>query len=379
MAASLIEMFAKEVYRLVRYPQQRRKFAREFRIRKQQDVQLRDHHQADTTKLIVFLVPGADWYTGNETISGGVISIFSLAEEVRKLEAVHSATVIVCTTPGEYLLLRYEKFPNDSTVYRFSQLPHFFSNLKSVTFHVPEYMVDQFQSSLTGDQKKWIGTIPEVHINVMNQNIALMPPPESVNKLASLAKRVTITTAHTKYCNEFYRQHFGVPLHKLSVWISPEDYDRKPFKEKQNIIMVSPDPHPQRERVLAELAAMPGIAIRVVQNMSYQAYKHHMAEAKWSLTFGEGLDGYFIEGVFSGAVGFAVYNEEFFTDDFKSIPGICSSYDGLLDCIRKLVTADEAAFNETQQQQFAICARYYSRQVYRDNIISFLNAEYTYE
>ena len=60
------------------------------------------------------------------------------------------------------------------------------------------------------------------------------------------------------------------------------------------------------------------------------SFKKVISEAKWALTLGEGLDGYFIEPIFSGAIGFSVYNSRFFTEDFESLETVYSDYDELI-------------------------------------------------
>jgi len=66
-----------------------------------------------------------------------------------------------------------------------------------------------------------------------------------------------------------------------------------------------------KEAVLGELKQVAGLSVQIIRNLTYDQYKSLVSRAKWALTFGEGLDGYFIEPVFSGAIAFAVYNEQF--------------------------------------------------------------------
>jgi len=64
----------------------------------------------------------------------------------------------------------------------------------------------------------------------------------------------------------------------------------------------------------------------VIKNLSYKEYKRTIGRAKWAVTFGEGLDGYFVETIFSGGISFAVYNDHFFPDEFKQLPTVFESY-----------------------------------------------------
>jgi hypothetical protein len=352
----------------------------ETRIRFRQDKAIRQF-DPKTTRLIVFLVPGADKNTGAERISGGVISITSLCEESAQLGEIHQAAVIMCTLPNEYPLFRHRQFANKTDVFRFAQLRRYFTGLKEVLFHIPELGCSYFLEYLSAKDRQWIKGLEKVHINIMNQNVLMMPPVEEIGKLKQLAQTLTITTAHQRYCNPHYRELYGIPLHKFSVWISPEKYYFSKYGEKENLMVISPDRHPIKQQVLDRLAAIPGLQLQIIKDLTYEQYKSTISRAKWSLTFGEGLDGYIIEPVFSGAIGFAVYNEAFFTPDFASLPAIYPSYDDLLDNIEKdIASFDKAtAYATRQQAQFDLCAKYYSFSEYKDNILRFYKKEYTFK
>lgn len=136
-----------------------------------------------------------------------------------------------------------------------------------------------------------------------------------------------------------------------------------------------------KDSVLEKLAAIPGLHVQIIRNLTYEQYKSTIARAKWALTFGEGLDGYIIEPIFSGAVAFAVYNEEFFTPDFKELPTVYRSYDHLLETIVNDIERldDEHLYKDYQQVQFDLCAKYYSAEQYRKNIRSFYENNYTFK
>ena len=370
----------KTTYRLVRYRNEWHKFFREFGIRKKQNQLLKEHYRADQEKLIVFIVLGSDWATGMDKIAGGTISIVSLCEETAAIVDIHGAQTIMCTLNGEHLMLKHRMFNNETRVFRFEQLADFFSGTTSVLFHVPEFLSAGFMQSLNLKDKKWLEKMKEVHVNIMNQNIRLMPETAEVDKLKQRVNKLTITTAHQKYCTSYYRDHYGVPLHQFSVWISPEQYQYKQWRDKKNLVVVSPDQHPLKETIIRQLQSMGTLEVQVIQNLTYTEYKNLIADAKWSLTFGEGLDGYFIEPVFSGAVSFAVYNEDFFTKDFEQLETVYASASKLQSQISIAIKAldHEHVFSAYQQQQFDLCARYYSMEQYRKNIAAFYKNEFTF-
>ena len=117
-------------------------------------------------------------------------------------------------------------------------------------------MVERFGSSLSRAEREWWYAIPDRSINVLNQNIRLMPAPDRIAALRSMADTVTITTAHQKYCTREFRDRYGVPLHKLSVWISPEQYMYRSWAEKENLLVYSPDQHPDKEAVIGAAPTM---------------------------------------------------------------------------------------------------------------------------
>jgi hypothetical protein len=371
--------FVKKIYRLARYKNERHKFLREPAIKRTQDKNIQQRYDPKNTNLIVFLIPGSDWATGKEKISGGTISIVSICEQTAAMQEIHGAQTIMCTMNGDHLLLKHHMFSNNTDVYRFEQLASFFVNTTKIIIHIPEFLVEHFPASLSGFELKWLKKMKHVHFNIMNQNVRLMPEPDKIEGLKKLVDKITITTAHQKYCSLQYRKYYGVPIHKLSVWISPEQYKYVNWSEKENLLVVSPDPHPMKASILELLQNIKGLKVQIIQNLTYEQYKLLVSRAKWALTFGEGLDGYFIEPVFSGAVAFAVYNEEFFTPDFK---GIGTVYDSFEKMHERIVT-DIGALDEFerysiyQKQQFNLCALYYNIKEYQKNIALFYKGMYT--
>jgi hypothetical protein len=371
--------FIKPLLRFLRYRNERKKFIREIAIRKEQDRQLKLQYDAAAKKLIIFAIPGSDRATGKDTISGGIISIVSLCEETVRLQEIHGAATILCTLPGQHLLLKHTQFDNTSPVFRLGQTATFFTLAEEVILHLPEFACKYFLEHIGHREMEWLKTRKRLHINILNQNILLMPGDDIIQQLKKIASSITITTAHQNYCTMAYRQQYGVPLHKLSVWISPEKYRFTAYEQKENLIVISPDEHPLKQQVLEKLQKLSGLRCQVIQNLTYGQYKETIARAKWTLTFGEGLDGYLIEPVFSGALAFAVYNKDFFTSDFETIPTLYASYEVMLNRITDDITSldNAVAFNKQQQKQFELCARYYSEVTYRDNLAKFYRQQYT--
>lgn len=378
---SNIKSWIKSFYRNVFLGYFFKKIWREIHIKKVQDERIQQFYDKNTRKLIVFLVPGADPETGEDRIGGGIISIASIYQETANLMDVHDSKLIMCTVRGSSVFLKHMKFDNDIYVYRFGQIVDYFTNLDQIIIHLPEVLAPRFIKTLNKKDISFFKKLNFVHINIMNQNIHLMPKPDVIAQLKQYATKVTMTTAHHKYCTTEMRNKYGIPIHQLSVWISPEKYVSKKWEEKENLVLISPDPHPFKDKVLNKLSTINGLEVRIIKSLSYEEYKKLISKAKWIITFGEGLDGYFIEGVFSGAVGFAIYNEVFFSSDFKTIKNIYPSAENMLANI----DSDIARLDNVKDhpiylgEQFAICSKYYNTEKYLKNIKDFYLENYTFK
>jgi len=348
---------------------------KEYKLKQIQEKLLRENYLPTASKLIVFLTPGSD------RVNGGILSISSIYKETRKLKRIHGAEVIMCTIPGDPPLLRYTKFNNQNYIYLFSQVLSYFQKLERIIIHIPEYSVPNFLRSISNKDRLLLNKIADLLFNIMLQNIKLLPDKESIDVLKNWGK-TTCTTAHEQYSTNEMRKNLGIPLHKLSTYVSPEQYDKKSYNEKENLMIVSPDVHPKKRYILDFIhKQLPQLMIQVIQNLSYEEYKEIISRAKWALTFGEGLDGYFVETIFSGGVSFSVYNPCFFTEDFRSLRTV---YDNYVVLIRKICSDmmeldQDVAYTNYQNKQYNLCCKYYSHKKYVNNLESFYKGEYTYK
>jgi hypothetical protein len=377
---TLLPNWLKPVLRFFYYSAERRRVWREIGIKKIQNKLIQQQYLDETKKLIVFIVVGADWVTGKDKISGGAISIVSLCQETQKLKKIHGAEVIMCTWKGEQLFLRHTTFENNTNVFRFEQVITYFNNLKELMIHIPELLVEQVLTTINFKDQIFLKNINDVRINIMNQNIRLMPDPSAIKNLLEITPNVSITTAHQRYCTAEYRSLYNVPIHKFSVWISPEQYTSRTWRDKKNLIVVSPDEHPLKQEILAKIEKETNLEVFIIQNLKYEQYKTLISEAKWSLTFGEGLDGYFIEPIFSGAISFAIFNEQFFTESFRELKTVYSDQYDLLNSIVEDVNSldNQIDFDQYQEVEFKLCSALYSFDEYKKNLMKFYQHEYTF-
>jgi hypothetical protein len=324
-------------------------------------------------RLIVFLTPGFDGP------SGGVMSIAAIYRETQALQKLHGAKVAMCTIPGEPPLLKYTWFKNDNYLLDFEQLLDRCRKLDHLLIHIPEYAVNHVSDWL-GSHWSTLKAVEEIHLNVLVQNIDLVQG-QDLTALKRFGK-VTGTTAHEGYTNAATREALGVSLHRLSCCNGPELYNPTGYANKKPVLMVSHDEHPLKETVLLRIKeALPSLRIQVIQNLLYEDYCDVAYNTKWSLTFGEGLDGYFSDPVFSGGVAFAVFNDRYFTPAFAKLETVYPSWDVLMEKITTdLQRLDEpVAYERCWREAWNLLSSLYSTERFRENLRSFYRGEYTFQ
>jgi hypothetical protein len=214
----------------------------------------------------------------------------------------------------------------------------------------------------------------------MLQNIDMLPPKKYVEYLRKLG-RLTCTTAHEKYSTLELSRELGVSLHKLSAYVSPEQYHKRNYNEKEDLMIVSPDAHPWKSAILQLIGGkFPRLKVQIIKDLTYEEYKELISHAKWALTFGEGLDGYFVETIFSGGISFSAYNSRFFTEDFKFLRTVYDNYSVLTKSICSDISDldNEKSYAYYQMQQYDLCHKHYDYREYIRNLELFYKGEYTY-
>jgi hypothetical protein len=326
-----------------------------------------------TKRLIAVLTPG------HELRAGGVISIANFYQESAALEHLHQAKVVLCTVPGDPFFLKYSWFENQNYILDLELLLKWCGQLDYLQLHIPEYTVNRLVDWLTRTAPRLNRKVRELHLNVMLQNIDLIDD----QKITALKRfgRVTCTTGHEAYSNRETRDAIGVTLHRLSICSGPERYSVSEYKEKESLMIVSHDDHPLKEQVLQQIGlAFPELKIEVIKDMSYEHYLKLIQRAKWSLTFGEGLDSYFVEPVFNGAVPFAVFNERFFTPPFAKLETVYPSWEilaaGITTDMKRL--DEPGAYRRCWFETFELLSDLYSPEQFRENLRMFYRGEYTF-
>ncbi|MEO7905058.1 MAG: hypothetical protein ABIR91_04660, partial [Candidatus Saccharimonadales bacterium] len=240
--------------------------------------------------------------------------------------------------------------------------------------HTPELAVEKLDIGL----KKYIdyiSRIKDLRINILNQNILYMPDPKEIFKLYKYTLKITQTTAHDRYAVQQTSDKYGLPLKHLSVFIDPNQYTKIDYQQKENIIAFSPDYHPLKEKIIDKIRnSLPKYRLQEIRDLTYSEYKDLVSRAKFMITFGEGMDGYFIESTFSGSVPFAVYNNSFFPNkSFINHSTVYEDYESMYENIIKDIDKidDALIYNKDNFFLYSKLSSIYNYDSYKKNLVDY--------
>lgn len=329
----------------------------------------------EARELVVFVVPSLP------LVNGGVMSIFSLCRQTR--EIYPQAHCLIATRPGLYTHAANKLFQNDEKIHRWKQIVTQARRVRKMVLHLPEYDASFFPGDLDAQSVAFLKSVPELHINILNQNIECMPEPADLDGLRELTVNLTQTTAHDRYATQEVCDRWGIPTHHFSVHIDRSQYPAIPFEGKSKTLVLSPDPNPFKEEVLARLReGLPDYRQVVVQNLTFDRYMHLVSSSRFSLTFGEGFDAYFCDPFEVGGLGLAVYNDEFFPDaSWLELRNVYSSFQDLLDRV-----VDDIRFLEKNPQEYDRLSAQalgrihslYGLEKFKDNLTRFYDGRYDF-
>ena len=372
--------FVKKILKLLLRRTEREKFKRESLIKRLQDKAIINNYNINSEKLILFIIDGANYSDGKENISGGLLSIHSIYEESIKLNSIHKAEVLLCTIKGANLFFNFSTFNSKSNIYRYEQLEKIFKKANNIVVHLPEYLTGYFFQLAKNRKITFLTSKNIFHINILNQNIQLMPYPIVICELKKFCTKITQTTAHKNYTSKEIRDKFKIPLHHFSTFISPEKYEYIEYNKKNNIIAFSPDDSSLNDIFINLIKKeLPTYQIKVIKNMTYENFKSFISKTKFTFTFGEGLDGYFCETILTGGICFAIYNNKFFTKDYLELSTIYISVEIMLNNIIKHIKNldDEKSFTLENKKGYNLLTSQYQFLNYQENIKQFYLSNYT--
>jgi hypothetical protein len=293
--------------------------------------------------IVVFFIPK------KMIVSGGVMMFFAFARYSRIVNK--EVFVAISTYPGKETYAKNILFPNKERVYRFKQFINNGKFAENLILNIPEYIAHNFYEMLNEQERKFLKSIKNLQINIMNQNIQLMPEPEKLEQLIMLTKNITQTTGFEKYTTQEVCDKWSYPLYFLLPNNRTDcSVFKKSFSQKEDIFYYSPDLHPRKEEILDYLKSiLPKFKFVKVQNLTYINFLKFAATCKFAITFGEGYDGYLADIHRVGGVGFAVFNNEFFpSEKFLNFRNIFSSWDDLKFNIQEVV---KSLLNDLQKYE----------------------------
>lgn len=280
-------------------------------------------------RLMVIVIPE------HNEMSGGIYSMFSIAALSQRLRSLHGYDVVLMTrpNPADVTYCRQRNFRNAEDVYRFEQIERC-RNLRELYIHVPEYATVDFVANMPPNVLKHILNVPTVHVNILNQNIDFMPEKEDFADLRRIADTLTQSVAHHAYFNQERTDRYQLPTLLLPAYTDLTPYPASEFEDKEKLIIHSPDEAPHREEVLEKLAAgLPDYEIREIRGITFDTYMDLATRCRFSVSFGEGFDGYIAQPIYQGGIGFTVYNEDYFpkTSDFLQYGNIFATEDEMVE------------------------------------------------
>ena len=263
----------------------------------------------DRRRLIVYLTPG------DILVNGGVMSIYNQATSSRMI--LVDAAVVLTTFPRSKKIYAVNRaFPNNERIWRWGQVMRLVRRFDDVLIHIPDYYAGRFFDDLRREEVGLLRACNFFSINIMDQNIIMMPKVEELAGLRKLTKRITQTCAHTKYSGQEFAEKFMMP----TIWIPAhwcmDCYPEFQFEQKERRIVYSPDDHPRKIEILDLLRQeFSDFEFYEIRDITFPKFMNVVARSFFTITFGEGLDGYYSSPLRKHSMSFSVYNEEFFSKD----------------------------------------------------------------
>lgn len=327
------------------------------------------------SNLIVYFIPP------NKIVNGGVMSIFSLCKESRRFTHLHNSDVVLCTYPGSRSYRKNDLFSNNEKILSFSEVVNNYPQPDSLTLNIPEYASEHVYRGLLA-YSGYLNKAGHLQINIMSQNIQLMPSISTVASLMTLTSDITQTTAHVSYSNQDIADKYGLPTHLLSVFIDPNNYKTTKYETKKRQIVISPDWHSSKAIILRKIKRnLPDYKLIKFKKIPYESYKKLISSSMYCITFGEGFDGYYIESIFSGTIAFATYNNEFFpSKDYVSLPNIFKNYTEMSETItRQMKKLEEpSSYQNIVKENTKKLSKIYNYNTYIKNIENYYMKKYSY-
>lgn len=324
---------------------------------------------------------------------GGQMSLFTICKYSKEISG-ENIPVVMTTMPGNITYFHNDWFNNDIDILRWDQVRKIIQNKDNVILHIPEVCLflpeiekEFFYSQLKNKDFKVFKTINNIHINILNQNIELMPDNTYINKLKSITNNITQSVAHSRYCTQEVADKWKLPVTLFSGFIEVPKVKKINLAKKERLILFSPDLPPQgarfKEYFIAKLLKkLPTYAVERIFKVKFEDYAKLTAKASFVISFGEGFDGYFNNSALLGTVGFSVYNEDFFPgSEWKNYPNVYADFDEMLEKIiediKRLEKNEEEYYTIVRKHETELM-KLYSKEKTIEKLKQFYNGIYDY-
>lgn len=257
---------------------------------------------------IVFVVPPV------ADISGGILSIMNMSNMAK--EFFPDRDVYVCEfTPVQ----KRDRYPGSDMKTRVLNLKYFLPawlrRNDKILFHVYEGGVVTFLKHL--EKLGLLDKMKNSTLNILNQNQDYMPSGEDFSDYLHFFKKVTMTLAF-KNNEKIDFPYLSMPAMHVGAFFEGPESKAVPFREKQDLCVVSVDEHPMKTEIVKKIKDL-GIEIYDRYPIPFREFVELQKKAKWTVSFGEGWDGYTMGQLQNGGIGFGVYQpnfvQKYFNDD----------------------------------------------------------------
>lgn len=319
-------------------------------------------------RIIVVVVPE------HNTMSGGIYSMFSIAKQLSNTQLIHGYEVIIMTNPNKFgsTYYRQRNFINSQDVFRFDQLSYC-KAVEDLYILLPEYASKGFLDRCSTATIKHLVSRKKIHINLLNQNIKLMPQAEEFTELRRICDSLTQSVAHHAYFSQEIADKYNLPTLLLPAYTDLSDYRPTAFEQKEDLIIYSYDKSDVKESCLKLISEqLPKYKLVEILGIPFSHYMELATRCRFSISFGEGYDGYIAQPIHQGGIGFTVYDANFFpSETYLRFPNIFSSGQHMLDQICKtiqMLEQDKEFYNKLNQELNEEHDKLYRYDEYQHNV-----------
>lgn len=266
---------------------------------------LKKHDFKNKKVVLFFLHPKFDGR------AGGILSVFFLLDISEKL--LKDAVVLPVTLAKLPGYTKVSWFENKYEIYNIYYLRKKLASASQILVHIPEVFFLLF-----AERMKYCGLerlAKEMQVNILNQNQIHMPSQTAVDQNKSLFRSLSMTLAFEVNFENHYG-HLDTTPYFIGSWYYNYTIDNIPYEIKDEICVISHDPHPLKKDIIRLLEEECRLKCIEIKSMRFEDFQVLQKRAKWSISFGEGFDNYFAGAFVKSGIGFSVYNKNFFPNSF---------------------------------------------------------------